>query len=601
MQDNISKIKDRLDIADVVSGYIKLQKAGVNFKAPCPFHNEKTPSFYVTPERQIWHCFGCQKGGDMFTFVQEIENVDFAQALRILAEKAGIQLETFESPKKDASAILFDICELATKFFEVQLEKSSSGIKAMEYLTQRGLLPETIKEFRLGFAPKDWRSLSDFLKTKGFKQGEIVASGLALNSQQSSGIYDRFRSRIIFPIADATGRVVGFTGRIFNSDSDKEEAKYINTPQTSIYDKSRILYGLNRAKSDIKREGRCLLVEGNMDAITSYQAGVRNVVATSGTALTEHHLKMLARFTKNLDFSFDTDKAGAMATRRGIGLALAQEFAVNAVSIDDPECKDPADYVKKHGSAWKDLVLKAKPVLEFYFDKSRRTFDPRSAESKTAFLKEVAPFIKRLTSKVERSHWISQLAFLFQANEKDIESDLNRVKDDLEVYHSPNLKEAVANKVAIQNIPIDVLDEAIVSIVLKDPIPFRGVIKEEDWVDMDLWTSEILKKISEYVGETFDFDAFLSQFNDNSRMRVEAARIRAQEMWSEFSNEDLIQEFNFLINRAKWRRLKAQLSSLAYDIGKAERDRDVGASRELAIRFSEIASRLASIEKTNTN
>src|SRR3989338_2394622 len=317
MEDNVSKIKDRLDVIDVISGYLKLEKAGINFKARCPFHNEKTPSFVVSPERQVWHCFGCSKGGDMFTFIQDIEGVEFPEALRVLAAKAGIELDLSARDRsafggKDDKTKLYEICESATKFFEKQF-LSSTGKLALAYLKKRGVVDSTIKEFRLGFAPNDWNALGIFLKNFGYNDSEIVDAGLAIKRNEGSGVYDRFRSRIMFPIFDLNGQIVGFTGRAFeprpefiqgqNSTSthstksqggepvestgsgQAEPAKYINTTQTIIYDKSRILYGLNKAKMDIKQTDQCILVEGNMDALMSYQAGVKNVVATSGTAL----------------------------------------------------------------------------------------------------------------------------------------------------------------------------------------------------------------------------------------------------------------------------------------------------------------------------
>ena len=342
MADNIEQIKSRLDVVAVISDYLKLQKSGVNYKACCPFHNEKTPSFYVSPERQIWHCFGCSQGGDIFGFIKAVEGVEFPEALRILARKAGVELEEFIPEARDEKERLFEIVELATKFFEKQIYNSTDGKSALKYLEERGLNTETIKSFRLGFAPNDWQALNEFLRGRGYTENEVVASGLAIKKDSGAGIYDRFRSRITFPIADINDRVVGFTGRVFDVKNglneqgartsqaierfEHIEAKYINTPQTTIYDKSRVLYGLNKAKMQIKKAEKCLLVEGNMDAVMSCQAGVGNVVASSGTALTPLHLNLLKRYTANLNFCFDTDQAGAMATRRGIGLALNQGF-----------------------------------------------------------------------------------------------------------------------------------------------------------------------------------------------------------------------------------------------------------------------------------
>src|SRR3990167_7112451 len=349
MSDNIAKIKERLSVVDVISGYIKVQKSGINFKARCPFHNEKTPSFYISPERQIWHCFGCQKGGDIFGFVKEIEGVEFPEALRILAQRAGVKLESFDPTVQDAKAVLYEICETAARFFEKQLHGSSVGKKALAYLKDRGLHESTSREFRLGFAPEGWHNLSNFLRDCGYKEKDIIDSGMSIKKDGGTDIHDRFRSRIIFPIADANDRIVGFTGRIFGDNHPVDVGKYINSPQTPIYDKNRVLYGLNKAKIEARKADRCLLVEGNMDAIMSHQAGVKNVAATSGTALTPSQLQLLQRYTNNLDLCFDIDQAGLTATRRGIGLALSQNFNIKIVHLQDPQCKDPADYVKKFG------------------------------------------------------------------------------------------------------------------------------------------------------------------------------------------------------------------------------------------------------------
>ena len=329
MGDSVQQIKDRLDIVDVISGYLKLAKAGVNYKARCPFHQEKTPSFFVSPERQSWHCFGCNKGGDMFSFVSEIEGAEFVEALRILAAKAGVPLPERSSQAGASTAKerqrLLDVSELTAKFFVKQLWNSQAGGRALEYLRGRGLTDETIQSWRLGWAPNDWKALSGFLAGAGHADADIVGAGVAI--AKNGRIYDRFRSRIMFPICDANGQVIGFTGRVFGTEvavDGEPLAKYVNTPQTSLYDKSRTLFGLDKAKNAMRTKDVALIVEGNVDAIMSAQAGVENVAATSGTALTPHQLRMLARYSTNLDVCFDADSAGKTAARRGIGMALAQ-------------------------------------------------------------------------------------------------------------------------------------------------------------------------------------------------------------------------------------------------------------------------------------
>ena len=283
----------------------------------------------------------------------------------------------------------------------------------------------------------------------------------------------------MFPISDVNGRVVGFTGRIL--EGDEKEAKYINTPQTLIYDKSRILYGLEHSRGEIRKKDKCLLVEGNIDVVMSHQAGVTNVVASSGTALTPMHLALLKRYTDNLDFCFDTDSAGAMATKRGIGMALGQNFSVRAVSIDDKDCKDPADYVKKYGNAWEAVVSSAKPVMEFYFEKAKENYKPESAESKKNVILTVAPFIKRISSKVEREHWINKMAYLLRVKEEAIEADIMSAQDDLNAYSSVESRQPlVSDKKPQLPVERDILNETLLSVVLKKPALFKEEIATLD-------------------------------------------------------------------------------------------------------------------------
>ena len=615
MEDNVSKIKDRLDVVEVLSGYMKLQKAGINYKGRCPFHNEKTPSFFVSPERQIWHCFGCAKGGDMFEFVKEIESVEFREALKILASKAGIELEQFQ-PKPgesvDAKQKLYEITELATKFFEKQFQ-SSSGKEALAYLRERGLTDATIAEFRLGWAPNDWESLSVYLQTQGYQEKDIVEAGMAIKRSAESGregIYDRFRSRIMFPIFEVAGQVVGFTARVFEPSSAKSGqlglaksgesmAKYVNTPQTLIYDKSRVLYGLSKAKIDIKKSDRCILVEGNMDALMSYQVGVRNVVASSGTALTPAHLRLLQRYTKNLGFCFDMDQAGAMATRRGIGLALAQQFNISILEIKDPECKDPADYIRKYarlsdgqGPKWSEVADGAKPVIDYYFDRARSSYNPTSVESKKQIISAVAPFVKRLAGNVEKAHWVAQLASLLRVPESAISSDIATFKDDLDAYaHEAVISNTSASvqAVAPREAP-DVINEMILSLVLKAPTLLRDEIMA---IPNDLVDDRIMNIIRQVVdSESFEFKTFVARFSGEEALQLEFAHLRAQELWQGFDDETLKIEFHNVINTARRRLINARLTNLQFDVKEAEANKDQNRLAQLAGEFNELARQL---------
>ncbi|MDD5590103.1 MAG: DNA primase [Candidatus Portnoybacteria bacterium] len=424
----VEEIKNRLDIVEVIGSYIKLEKAGRNWRARCPFHAEKTPSFMVSQERQIWHCFGCGTGGDIFAFVKQIDGLEFGDALRILAQRAGVTLKKQDAVIQTKRRRLYEICQLSSLFFKKQLE-SKIGQKAYLYLKQeRGIEAETIKKWGLGWAPDGWQNLSDFLKQKGYNHQEIFDAGMVIKKEgENFRVYDRFRSRIMFPIFDIQGQVIGFAGRIFG----KEEAsagKYINTPQTFLYDKSRVLFGLNFAKQAIRQQDACVFVEGNLDVIMSHQAGVENAVASSGTALTVEHLKIIKRYSSNIIFSFDTDLAGQTATRRSIDQALVDDFEVRVVQMEE---KDPADLIKQDAKQWKKIVEKAAPFVEYSFNNVFKKFKDKNAlkaEEKKQIGKILLPVVKRIPNQIEQAHWIGELSKKLKTDEKILFSEMRKMK-----------------------------------------------------------------------------------------------------------------------------------------------------------------------------
>lgn len=431
MNSPIEEIKSRLDIVELVQSYVRLEKSGANFRACCPFHNEKTPSFFVSPARQIWHCFGCSKGGDQFKFIMEIEGFEFPEALKLLAQKAGVEIIREDPRVKSERNRLYDICEVATRWFADQLKQEP---RIQEYLSKRGLKNETISEFDIGFAPDGWRNLLNYLIAKGFRETEIERAGLAVlsqkNSERGERYYDRFRNRIIFPISDASGRVIGFGGRIFqqspaNSQQPATEAKYINTPQTMIYDKSRVLYGFDKAKQEIREKDYVVIVEGYMDTVMSHQAGVKNTVAVSGTALTPWQLKNLERLSKNMVGSFDMDGAGAMATKRSIDLASSFSFSRKIAII--PSGKDPADAVLTDPASWVQAVEEAKPIIEFFIKFSSGKFNKNTLEGKQKIFSMVLPEIKRIKNEIEMSHWVLYMARELETREEAIWKELQKI------------------------------------------------------------------------------------------------------------------------------------------------------------------------------
>ncbi len=486
MNSPVEEIKSRLDIVEFVQSYIRLQKAGINYRANCPFHTEKTPSFFVSPPRQIWHCFGCGKGGDIFKFLMEIEGHDFPEALKLLAERAGIVLRREDPALRSERNRLYDLCEEAAKIFERNLSLTPA-VKI--YLQERGMKEETVREFRVGFAPQSWDFLRKALGQKGFKKEEVEKAGLAIRSEDGSSWYDRFRSRIMFPITDANSRVIGFGGRIFAPPAEvlaqagiarpspakatEGVAKYINTPQTLIYDKSRVLYGFNKAKEAIRSKNEAVVVEGYMDCIMSYQAGVKNTISVSGTALTPQQLKTLRRLCGTIISSFDTDSAGETATRRSLALAAEFDFERKIASI--PAGKDPADAVKENPVFWQEAVEKAKPVVDFYFEKSFRAKGTLGVSEKKEISALLLPLISELSNEVEKAHWVSEVSRKLGVPEEAIRKELKRKPGEKATY---GVRDGASEGGTVR-LPTrrELIEERLLALltVLKDSARFEGL------------------------------------------------------------------------------------------------------------------------------
>src|SRR3989344_3823670 len=356
----LEQIKERLDVADFIRGYIALSPAGKNLKGLCPFHKEKTPSFVVSPDKQIWHCFGCSKGGDVVAFAMLYENLEFLDALKLLAEKAGLDFQKTATPDQKRLNVLYDINRSAKDYFVVNL----SG-KPIEYLLSRGLKKETIAEFEIGFAPMSSDSLTRQLIKSGFAVADIERAGLTARTERGT-YWDRFRGRIMFPLYSSFGKVVGFTGRIMPDQENPNVGKYVNSPETSIFNKSKLLYGFHKSRNNIREQNIALLVEGQMDFLMLWQDGVKNAVAVSGTALTPDHLKTLRRLTEKITVCFDSDEAGQAATERAIDLGEASDLAVKVLKLEE---KDPADLVKTSPGIFNTLTAEAVPAIEYYVQK----------------------------------------------------------------------------------------------------------------------------------------------------------------------------------------------------------------------------------------
>ncbi len=415
------EIKEKLEISEVIGEYVTLKPAGSGaFKGLCPFHSERTPSFHVSRERQIFKCFGCDKGGDVFSFVMEMEGLNFIEALKMLAKRAGVELPEYRpTPGGDKAEVLLAIHEAATKFYEIVLREWPRSVAAREYIAKRKLGEAMVQKFRIGASPDDWDSLALHLKKKGFAEPLLVESGLCLKRKSGSGVIDRFRNRIMVPLSDPNGHVVGFTARVLPG-AGEEEAKYINSPETPIYHKGAILYGLHLAKSGIRKAGEVIIVEGNLDVIASHMAGVENVVASSGTALTETQLRTLFRYTKRLVFCLDDDAAGFAAAKRVFALALelqtkdpTLDVSIRCIVIPSGAGKDPDEVVQKDPELWRKIASHSTEIVEYYFEKTLRSFDEKtdsSVEARRRLIDELLPEVAKLVREDERHLYLLRLA-----------------------------------------------------------------------------------------------------------------------------------------------------------------------------------------------
>ncbi len=454
METDTQLIKDKIDIVDLISEYVQLKPAGTNQKGLCPFHHEKSPSFMVNRERQSWHCFGCTKGGDIFTFLEEIEGMEFVEALKYLANRAGIQLtNTFENKLATSQKNrLKDINIEAARFYHKFLTQMSVSKVALTYLHDRGITDETIDAWQIGFVPEQWDLLTQYLLKKGKSIDDLVSSGLTIkreNAGPNRGFYDRFRGRIMFPIRDVHGMVVGFTGRVL-VETEKSGGKYINSPQSSVYDKSRVVFGLDKAKQTIRKKNLIVMVEGQMDVIACHQAEMTNVVATSGTALTKEQVALLKRYSLNMAVAFDNDSAGIKAGKRGSDLAILQKtvlsyssletsflksnqkmivdgMSVKIIQIPEGAGKDPDECIKNNKQVWFNAVENAKDVMQWYMDCAFIGKDIKNPKDKQDIANNILSEIARIPYAVERDHWIQQLSIRLGVDVSILREDSTRI------------------------------------------------------------------------------------------------------------------------------------------------------------------------------
>ncbi len=576
MSSPVEQIKERLNIVDIVSSYLKLEKAGSNLRARCPFHNEKSPSFFVSPTRNSYHCFGCNRGGDIFTFVEEIEGVSFYEALKSLADKAGVQLTEVGSKENLEHKKSYELLELATKFFEFSLTKNTA---VLEYLKKRGLEEKTIKNFRIGFAQGGWQTLFNFLKSRGFTDMQIEKNGLSIKGER--GYYDRFRSRIMFPITDTQGRVVGYSGRIFDlpgseaSAKDKNfvAAKYVNSPETELYNKSKILFGYDKAKRAMMQKNQAIVVEGQMDLIMAHQAGTENTVAVSGTALTPDHIGLIKRFTNSLLLSFDSDEAGLSAGERGVKLALSLDMDVKMVKI--PESLDPADIILKDKSIWEKAIKDAQPIIDFYLDYLTEK-GIKDRDLVLAVNKKVLPYVAAIGNSVDQAHFIKKIANKLDLGEDSIREEVGKIlkKEQKEV----GVTSPVGSK--IKKIKDQIRDKIVgIWIWQKGESP--------PGLDLDL----LEKKYKQISGRELEEEIKNIERGEKENLVFQA------EMYYE-NHKALKGDADELIDNLEKELLEERLSTLLTRLRQTEKDKDEKEMEEVLKKCQEISKRINEIKNS---
>lgn len=609
MPNEVEQIKSRLDIVDVVGEYVRLKQSGQNWKGNCPFHHEKTPSFMAHREKQIWHCFGCGEGGDIFSFIQKIENIDFTEALEILAHKAQVPLAPrgVKAGESNQRVKLFEAVELARNFYQEQFKNSPVAVKAREYLKTRQISVDSISTFGLGYSLLEWDKLLVYLRSKGITVDEVISAGLALKSGRGPGAYDRFRDRLMFPINDTQGRVVGFGGRTLNPEA--KEAKYINSPQGPIYNKSLILYNLDKAKNFIKEQGYAVLVEGYMDVIGSWQAGVRNVVATSGTALTPEQVKLLKRYTNEIRFIFDNDLAGKNAADRGTDLMsevirLVESFGEEKIIIKRvilPFGKDPDECAKKDPSALKKAIDEALLIGDYVLQEVKVKFNLKILEGKKKARDHFLNFISHFPDPLDKDHYIKLFSKECDYDERSLREELARVKTKpiservvVGVFPPQLVKQPIVDRHRL-------LSDRFISLILRYTEDLAGYLKKiKPEMMAEGLTQELYRRMVIYYNnsQSLDFDELKAELVAEIELSnfLDRLFLQAERDFSDLGTTEAQSELFKLLHQLKHHYLTAELKRLSVAISEAEKAGKSDELQELLGRFTEVSRELTSLQ-----
>lgn len=583
----VDSIKERVSIVDVVGEYVQLRPAGQNLKALCPFHTEKTPSFIVSPKRGTWHCFGsCSEGGDIFTFIQKIEGIEFPDALKLLAERAGIELSSrsdFAKAGTSRRQRLFDVLDSAAALYHQILMQPKAGEKARQYLSGRGLTEETMVAFQLGYAPNTWDLLQRALKRKGFTESELIETGLVGRSQRGK-LFDRFRGRIMFPVHDSRARIVAFGGRIAPWHETGNEGKYVNSPETALYEKRFTVYNLHRAKQELRRGSPCVVVEGYMDVAMLVQAGAQNVVATSGTAFTEGHIQQLARYTDTLHFAFDADVAGFKATVAATQAALSA--GMNVATVVLPAGKDPADIVKESPAQALTTIQTVQPLLAVLLEQLRH-----GQTDKQLQLAALVPLLALVKNPIQQGKMIEGVADALHV-------PADRIIDLVRLSPAP-----LNAKVSFENTPTPggpvLAERQLLGIFIAEPdvrqalFSYLDVTLVLDPQCLALYTS--MQQLSQ-LNSTFPSmppDVFIDALAADQRPFADGVRALAEELLNT-GNQTALQEGRTLVRALRRRSLHTLLEQLEHEVAESSDHERLHALE----RFRALSQELANVDNS---
>ena len=579
----VDDVKQKLDIVDIVSESVKLRKSGRSFSGFCPFHpNTRTPAFHVFPDTQTWHCFGsCNTGGDVFTFLMKKENIDFGEALRRLAHRAGVELAR-EGPGEDAERKrLREILATTAAHFHYLLKNHPDAQNAREYLARRFITPDAIEQFQLGYSLNQWESAKSFLVGKGYALRDLEVAGVVIQGERGSH-YDRFRGRLMFPIRNRNGEVIGFGARTLTG----EDPKYLNSPQTSLFDKSATLYGLDIARDAIRAQNLAVIVEGYMDVIGAHQGGFKNVVASLGTALTQKQLELLKRLTKRYAFALDPDSAGEEATKRGLEVArealdrktvpvpmgvgligFEERLEAELLVISLPPGKDPDELIHEDPARWTELVSRAEPLVDFYFRVLTRDLDLKLPRDKSVAVRRLAPIIREIGDAVQRAHYTQQLARLVQVPEPTIAQQIAQKR-------APRQPTGQTEELPAATLrPASRLEEYLLTLALHTPEHLSRIafLDADDFDAADSRALFVALRDAERAAPTdlFDRDDFRASLDESLRSLCDQLLARAQEL-PELSEPDLACEIEKAALRLQVQHDQAEVERLQMILQDAE-------------------------------